>query len=37
MNVNDWDSADGIKKLVRAKAEVDPDRLADPGVPLDEA
>jgi 3-phenylpropionate/trans-cinnamate dioxygenase ferredoxin reductase subunit len=36
MNVNDWDSADGIKKLVRAKAEVDPDRLADPGVPLDE-
>jgi 3-phenylpropionate/trans-cinnamate dioxygenase ferredoxin reductase component len=36
MNVNDWDAADGIKKLVRAKAEVDPERLADPGVPLDE-
>jgi 3-phenylpropionate/trans-cinnamate dioxygenase ferredoxin reductase component len=36
MNVNDWDSADGIKKVVRAKAEVDADRLADPGVPLDE-
>jgi 3-phenylpropionate/trans-cinnamate dioxygenase ferredoxin reductase subunit len=36
MNVNDWDSADGIKKLARARVEVDPDRLADPGVPLDE-
>ena len=36
MNVNDWDAADGIKRLARERAEVDPDRLADPHVPLDE-
>ncbi len=36
MNVNDWDAADEIKRLARARAEVDPDRLADPDVPLGE-
>ena len=36
MNVNDWDASDAIKELARARAEVDPDRLADPDVPLDE-
>jgi 3-phenylpropionate/trans-cinnamate dioxygenase ferredoxin reductase subunit len=36
MNVNDWDAADAIKRLARARATVDPARLADPDVPLDE-
>jgi 3-phenylpropionate/trans-cinnamate dioxygenase ferredoxin reductase component len=36
MNVNDWDAADGIKRLARERAAVDPARLADPDVPLDE-
>ena len=36
MNVNDWDAADGIKRLARARATVDPARLADPDVPLAE-
>ncbi len=36
MNVNDWDAADGIKALARARQQVDPDRLADPDVPLAE-
>jgi len=35
MNVNVWDVADPIRDLIRSKAEVDPDRLADPGVSLD--
>lgn len=34
MNVNDWDAADGIKVLARARAAVDRTRLADPAVPL---
>ena len=34
MNVNDWDAADGIKRLARERAQVDPARLADPDVPL---
>lgn len=34
MNVNDWDAADGIKALARARAAVDRSRLADPAVPL---
>ncbi|ANS29607.1 ferredoxin-NAD(+) reductase [Rhodococcus opacus] len=34
MNVNIWDVTDQIKKLVSSSAPVDPDRLADPGVPL---
>jgi 3-phenylpropionate/trans-cinnamate dioxygenase ferredoxin reductase subunit len=34
MNVNIWDVADDIERLVRSGAPVDPDRLADPDVPL---
>jgi 3-phenylpropionate/trans-cinnamate dioxygenase ferredoxin reductase subunit len=34
MNVNDWDAADGIKRLARERAVVDAERLADPAVPL---
>lgn len=30
MHVNGWDDADGVKALVVDRAEVDPDRLADP-------
>lgn len=36
MNVNVWDVGDAVKGLIRSKAVVAPDRLADPGVPLDE-
>ncbi len=36
MNVNDWDAADGIKSLARARKVVDPERLADPDVPLED-
>jgi 3-phenylpropionate/trans-cinnamate dioxygenase ferredoxin reductase component len=34
MNANIWDAGDDIKALVRGGATVDPDRLADPSVPL---
>jgi 3-phenylpropionate/trans-cinnamate dioxygenase ferredoxin reductase subunit len=34
MNVNDWDAADAIKALVRSRAAVDRDQLADPSTPL---
>jgi hypothetical protein len=34
MNVNDWDAADGIKRLARERAEVDPAALGDPDTPL---
>ena len=34
MNANVWDQGDDIKALVRGGATVDPDRLADPSVPL---
>jgi NADPH-dependent 2,4-dienoyl-CoA reductase/sulfur reductase-like enzyme len=34
MNVNIWDVTDQIKQLVSSSAPVDPDRLADPEVPL---
>ncbi|HEX7189050.1 MAG TPA: FAD-dependent oxidoreductase [Actinomycetes bacterium] len=34
MNVNDWDAAGDIKRLAKARAEVDPAGLADPDVPL---
>ena len=34
MNVNVWDVTDDIKALIRSRAQVDPDRLADPDVPL---
>ena len=34
MNVNVWDVAEGIQQLVRSARPVDPERLADPAVPL---
>ncbi len=34
MNANVWDQGDAIKALVRGGGIVDPDRLADPSVPL---
>jgi 3-phenylpropionate/trans-cinnamate dioxygenase ferredoxin reductase component len=34
MNVNVWDVNDDIQELIRSGAEVDPARLADPGVDL---
>ncbi|MCV7192659.1 NAD(P)/FAD-dependent oxidoreductase [Mycolicibacterium brumae] len=34
MNVNLWDGLDDIKELIRSKRPVDPQRLADPEVPL---
>jgi 3-phenylpropionate/trans-cinnamate dioxygenase ferredoxin reductase subunit len=37
MQVNIWDALDDIKGLIRNKAPVDPDRLADPDVPLSDA
>ena len=36
MNVNVWDVTDPIGKLIRSGRPVDPARLADPDVPLDE-
>jgi 3-phenylpropionate/trans-cinnamate dioxygenase ferredoxin reductase component len=36
MNVNIWDVLDDIKALIRSRAPVDPDRLADPKSPLSE-
>jgi 3-phenylpropionate/trans-cinnamate dioxygenase ferredoxin reductase component len=37
MNVNVWDVNDAIQDLVRGGRAVDPAKLADPGVPLDQA
>ena len=37
MQVNVWDALDDIKSLIRKKAPVDPDSLADPKVPLSDA
>nr|WP_232807256.1 FAD-dependent oxidoreductase [Geodermatophilus chilensis] len=37
MNVNVWDVGDDIEALIRSRAQVDPDQLADPDVPLTEA
>ncbi|WP_072687823.1 NAD(P)/FAD-dependent oxidoreductase [Rhodococcus marinonascens] len=34
MNVNIWDATDQIRQLVSSSAPIDPDRLADPAVPL---
>jgi 3-phenylpropionate/trans-cinnamate dioxygenase ferredoxin reductase subunit len=34
MNANIWDQGDDIKVLIRSAATIDPDRLADPSVPL---
>jgi 3-phenylpropionate/trans-cinnamate dioxygenase ferredoxin reductase subunit len=36
MNVNIWEGLDDIKDLIRLRAPADPDRLADPNVPLRE-
>jgi 3-phenylpropionate/trans-cinnamate dioxygenase ferredoxin reductase subunit len=36
MNVNVWDVNEQIQRLISAHEPVDPDRLADPAVPLDE-
>lgn len=36
MNVNIWDVLDDVKALIRSRAPVDPDRLADPQQPLPE-
>jgi 3-phenylpropionate/trans-cinnamate dioxygenase ferredoxin reductase subunit len=36
MNVNVWDGTDPIQALARRGTPVDPDRLADPSVPLDQ-
>jgi 3-phenylpropionate/trans-cinnamate dioxygenase ferredoxin reductase subunit len=36
MNVNVWDVGDDIEALIRSRAQVDLDRLADPDVPLTE-
>ena len=35
MNVNVWDVGDQVEGLIRSRATVDPDRLADSGVPLE--
>jgi 3-phenylpropionate/trans-cinnamate dioxygenase ferredoxin reductase component len=37
MHVNEWDAIEPIKQLIESDAVVDPDRLADPDVPLDHA
>ena len=36
MNVNIWDAGDAIKELVASSRPVDPERLADPEIPLAE-
>ncbi len=36
MNVNVWDVGEAVQALVRGGRTVDPDRLADPGIPLDQ-
>jgi len=36
MNVNVWDVTEPIKAIIRAGAAADPDRLADPAVPLED-
>lgn len=36
MNVNVWDVNEAVQRLIRSRAVVDPTRLADPAVPLDE-
>jgi hypothetical protein len=35
MNVNVWDVTDRIQDLIRARTVVNPEALADPGVPLE--
>jgi 3-phenylpropionate/trans-cinnamate dioxygenase ferredoxin reductase subunit len=36
MNVNVWDVNDAVQSLIRRGTPVDTDRLANPGIPLDE-
>jgi 3-phenylpropionate/trans-cinnamate dioxygenase ferredoxin reductase subunit len=36
MNVNVWDVVEPIERLIRSRAQVDADRLADPAIALDE-
>ena len=36
MNVNVWDVAEPIRRLIGERVAVDDERLADPGVPIDE-
>jgi 3-phenylpropionate/trans-cinnamate dioxygenase ferredoxin reductase subunit len=36
MNVNVWDVTEHIERLIRSRAAVDDQRLADPDVPLEE-
>jgi 3-phenylpropionate/trans-cinnamate dioxygenase ferredoxin reductase subunit len=36
MNVNVWDVTEPIKAMIRSGKDIDPDRLADEDVPLDE-
>ena len=36
MNVNVWDVTEPIKALIRSRAAVDPARLADPSVALED-
>jgi len=36
MNVNVWDVGDPIKALITSRTRIDPKKLADPDVPLDE-
>ncbi|MCE7012032.1 FAD-dependent oxidoreductase [Kibdelosporangium philippinense] len=36
MNVNIWDVVDPIKALIRSRKQIDPDRLANPDVPIEE-
>jgi 3-phenylpropionate/trans-cinnamate dioxygenase ferredoxin reductase subunit len=35
MHINEWGAIDAIKALIESDAVVDPDRLADPHVPLE--
>jgi hypothetical protein len=35
MNVNVWDVTEPIQQLIRSRAQVDAEALADPHVPLD--
>lgn len=36
MNVNIWDVTEPIQRLIRSAAQVDPSRLADTSIPLDQ-
>jgi 3-phenylpropionate/trans-cinnamate dioxygenase ferredoxin reductase subunit len=36
MNANVWDVTESIQTLIRGGLPVDPERLADPGIPLDQ-